>query len=94
MEAESDNDSYEFGLYKYEGSYVNGKLEGEGKAYYHDDGNYIEGTFKNGLFHGYGKSYFKNGKVEYEGEWIDGYYHGKGKQYIRSCNFNSKIDFL
>ena len=27
MEAESDNDSYEFGLYKYEGSYVNGKYE-------------------------------------------------------------------
>ena len=60
MEAESDNDSYEFGLYKYEGSYVNGKLEGEGKAYYHDDGKLLyERTFKNGLFHGYGNHILK-----------------------------------
>ena len=41
---------------KYEGEYVNNKMEGNGKYIFEND-NYYEGQFMNGLKHGKGISY-------------------------------------
>lgn len=44
---------------RYEGNFVNGRLEGIGK-YFFANGNIYEGEFKNGQFHGNGCIHFAN----------------------------------
>ena len=46
----------------YEGDFVNGVKEGNGKHFY-DDGTYYIGRFKNGVSHGKGIQYNKDGKI-------------------------------
>ena len=60
----------------YEGDFVDGMMEGNGKLFY-DNGSYYVGEFKEGKRHGDGNEYDKNGK------WLRGitYYNG---EYIRS----------
>ena len=48
---------YKNGNIQYEGDYVNGKSEGNGK-YIWEDGTYYIGEWKNGLFNGKGKEYY------------------------------------
>lgn len=59
----------------WEGTFVDGKLEGRGKAT-EWRGTY-EGEFKNWQFHGQGKLRLKNGDL-YEGAFANGFYEGQG----------------
>lgn len=59
----------------WEGTFVDGNLDGRGKAT-EWRGTY-EGEFKNWQFHGQGKLRLRNGDV-YEGAFANGYYEGQG----------------
>ena len=69
---------YKNGKIKYEGDFVNGKIEGEGK-YFSENGEYYIGQWSNGRQHGKGKMYYKNGNIRYEGDFINGKIEGEGK---------------
>lgn len=60
---------------RYEGEFVKGRLEGNGKEY-GEDFSY-EGGFKEGEKHGYGRLLYTNGDV-YEGDFKGGYKEGIG----------------
>ena len=47
----------------YEGDWINGKEEGNGK-YYWEDGRYYIGQLKNGLRNGKGIEYYSNGNIK------------------------------
>ena len=47
---------------KYEGEFVRGSLNGEGKLYFRDK-SYYEGGFKNNKYNGFGKRVFANGNT-------------------------------
>ena len=55
---------------KFEGDFINGKFEGNGK-YIWENGEYYIGQWKNGLFHGKGIEYYSNGNIKNEGNWIN-----------------------
>ena len=61
---------YKNGDIEYDGNFLEGKFDGEGK-YVYENGDYYIGHFKNGLCHGKGKEYDKNGKLLSEGLWIN-----------------------
>ena len=64
--------------YSYDGSWKNGKMEGNGVYVFNDSLKY-EGTFKGGRPDGFGISgYEEEGVVSYEGEWSKGRFHGEG----------------
>ena len=54
----------------YEGDFVNGKFEGNGK-YIWEHGGYYIGQCKNGLANGKGTLYNKNGDIIQKGNWIN-----------------------
>ena len=60
----------------YDGEFVNGKREGEGKLIY-ANGNHYEGTFLGGLPNGRGKLIQTDNDI-YEGEWKNGKINGQG----------------
>ena len=60
----------------YDGEFVNGKKEGEGKLIY-ANGNQYEGTFLGGLPNGKGKLIQTDNDI-YEGEWKNGKINGQG----------------
>jgi len=66
------------GKIEYEGDFINGKFEGNGK-YIFDDGEYYEGQWKNGLRSGKGIHYYSNGNIKYEGHYYNDKYEGNGK---------------
>ena len=68
------------GALKYEGEYINGKLNGQVKKYQsgNDYSLEFEGEYFNGKKNGKGKEYHPS---IFEGEYLDGKRHGKGKQY-------------
>ena len=71
------------GYLKYEGEFLNGLYNGNGKEYYPDTG-YLkyEGKFLNGLYNGNGKEYYPDtGYPKYEGEFLNGLYNGNGVKY-------------
>ena len=59
---------YKDGKIEYEGDFLEGNYDGEGK-YIYENGDYYVGEFKNGLCHGKGKEFDKEGKLICEGEW-------------------------
>ena len=61
---------YKNGNIKYEGDYINGKREGNGK-FIDEDGNYYIGQFKNDLRNGIGKVFLSNGINIYKGIFIN-----------------------
>ena len=63
----------------YDGEFVNGKREGEGKLIY-ANGNQYEGTFLSGLPNGKGKLIQTDNDI-YEGEWKNGKINGQGIRY-------------
>jgi hypothetical protein len=72
-----------YGIYKYkasgdryEGNFVQSRLEGKG-TYYWAIGDRYEGAFENGKIHGQGKSVWDDGR-EYEGDWVQGQMQGYG----------------
>ncbi|MDR6883073.1 cold shock domain-containing protein [Bacillus sp. 3255] len=95
-----------FLLTKYEGNFIDGIFNGEGKAYY-GRRTYdkvitqllYEGEFQYGVRNGIGKTFYDDGLVQYEGQWLQGNIEGKGVYRLRagdllSGNFkkNSFID--
>ena len=48
---------------KYDGDFVNGKREGNGK-YIYEDSEYYIGQWLNDKRHGKGKEYYKNGDIK------------------------------
>ena len=66
---------YNNGKIKYEGNFINGKKEGNGK-YYWEDGQHYIGQFNNGLRHGKGIEYYKNGKIKKKGKFSFGSFKG------------------
>ena len=60
----------------YEGDFINGKFEGNGK-YILENGVYYLGEWKNSLRHGKGIIYYSNGNIMYDGEFVDGNIFGK-----------------
>ena len=62
----------------FDGNFINGKKEGDGK-YFFKDGNYYIGKFKDDQQNGKGILYNKNGKIMYEGNFINGYIEGKNE---------------
>ena len=63
----------------YDGEFVNGKKEGEGKLIYMN-GNKYEGSFARGRQNGRGKLTQIDGDT-YDGEWKDGRTNGQGTRY-------------
>ncbi|MBL4593793.1 MAG: hypothetical protein JKX68_08270 [Flavobacteriales bacterium] len=57
------------GKLKMHGKFLNGKREGEWKAYFNNDQLQSVGTFKNGFRIGDAKIYFPNGNLRYEGQY-------------------------
>jgi len=72
---------------KYEGNFVNDKIEGEG-TYRWSFGDYYTGEFKNGVLNGYGIYKWLNGDI-YEGFYQNGLRWGQGS--LTNANGNSYV---
>ena len=55
----------------YEGGFLNGKRNGEGKEYFDNGQLKFEGKYLNGKRNGNGKEYYENGKLKFEGVYLD-----------------------
>lgn len=62
------------------GSFVGGKLQGEGWMYFEDGSNY-KGEFKDDLPDGVGRSFSSEGKLTYDGSYLKGKRSGQGVEY-------------
>ena len=71
-------DYYKNGNIEFEGDFINGKYEGNGK-YIYENGNYYIGQWKNGHRNGRGIIYYKNENIKYEGDFINDKCEGYGK---------------
>jgi hypothetical protein len=63
----------------YEGTFVNGQREGQGKIIY-KNGTIYEGALKQNKHHGFGKLTQLDGEI-FIGEWKEGKIHGSGKRF-------------
>ena len=68
---------YEYGNFKYTGSFINGVPNGQGK-WEKPDGSWYEGNFKDGVEHGRG-TLRQNGGLRYTGNFTNGYPNGTFK---------------
>ena len=75
----------------FEGEYLNGEKNGEGKEYYSLDGNLkFEGEYFKGKRNGKGKEYKSiDGYIIFEGEFLNDKRNGKGKEY----NYDEELIF-
>ena len=62
---------YKNGNIKYDGEFVNGKFEGNGK-YVWENGEYYIGQWLNDKRNGKGILYYKNGNIKFYGEFVNG----------------------
>ena len=69
---------YKNGNILYEGDFINGKFEGNGKLFF-ENSFYCIGKYKNGLRNGKGKIYYANGNIRFEGDYINDKTKGIGK---------------
>jgi hypothetical protein len=77
---------YKEGKIKYEGNFINDKMEGYGKFYY-KNGRYYIGQFKQNLLNGNGKLYDINGNIKYKGNFINNKFEGDGIYYSEGCDY-------
>jgi len=77
----------------FEGEYLNGKRNGNGKEYGNNGNLIFEGEFINGKRHEKGKEYF-NGNLIFEGEFINGKRNGQGKEYIKNNELIFKGEYI
>ena len=68
---------YKNGNIKYDGDFVNNKIEVNGK-YIWEDSEYYIGQFLNDLRHGKGKLYDKDDNIKYDGDFVNGKFEGNG----------------
>ena len=71
---------------KYEGDFVNGGFEGNGKHIF-PNGNYYIGQYKDSMQNGKGILYYKNGKIKYEGDFKNNVPDGNGKYIWENGNY-------
>ena len=67
----------------YEGDFVNGEIEGQGRRYCHMTGNLYEGQFVCGEKNGYGIMRYADGS-EYRGNWKLNQYEGRQTHHIHT----------
>ena len=77
---------YSNGDILYEGDFINGKFEGNGK-YFYENGECYVGQFKNNLKNGKGTEYYSNGTIKYEGEYINDKAEGNGKYILENGEY-------
>ena len=65
----------------FEGDYLNGKKNGNGKEFYLNGDIKFEGEYLNGRRYGKGKEYDVENKLKFEGNYSHGLRHGFGKVY-------------
>jgi len=65
-------------VHVYEGTFIDGKLNGAGKYYMKKEQKKYDGEFKDGKEHGKGILVSKVGDI-FDGEFVEGQKHGKGK---------------
>ena len=66
----------------FEGDYLNGKRNGNGKEYYNFGTLYFDGEYLNGKRNGKGKEYYSDGILIFDGGYLNGKKHGKGNIYM------------
>ena len=77
----------EYGELLFEGEYLDGKRNGQGKEY--DDGELLfAGEYLDGKRNGQGKEYYKDGDLKFEGEYLN----GKIKGYDKDINLYLKVN--
>ena len=90
IEYETDGKGKEYnykGEFEFEGEYLNGERNGNGKEY-DDDELKFEGEYLNGKRNGKGKEYDYDGSLKFEGEYLNGKeWNGKG------FNENNEIEY-
>ena len=81
-----------FGVFIFEGEYLNGKRNGKGKE---RENNFIlfDGEYLNGERNGRGKE-FKSNKLRFEGEYLNGKRIGKGKEYSYDGELKFEGEYL
>ena len=77
---------YKDGKIEYDGDFIKGKREGNGK-YIYENGSYYIGQWLNNNMNGKGAVYYKNGKVMYVGEWVNGKKEGNGKHIFEDGSY-------
>ena len=81
------------GKLKMVGEFLNGKREGEWKAYFDNEQLQSEGIFKDGKREGIAKVYFPNGKLRYEGQYKNDKEVGHWKFYNEQGKLVTEKDF-
>ncbi len=77
---------YKNGSILYEGDFVNGKYEGNGKEIY-ENGTYYIGQFLNVFRHGKVVLYYQNNSILYEGDFDNDIFEGNGKLIYENGNY-------
>ena len=81
----------------FEGKYLNGQRNGQGKKYLLDK-LLFEGDYINGQKNGKGKEYYldflENNKLQFEGEYLNGKRNGKGKEYDKDGKLRFEGEYL
>ncbi len=72
-------------IYRCEGIFSDGALDGLGKKYYSNGSIAYEGKYEKDSFVS-GTAYFKNGKIKYTGGWKEAKYNGEGILYWENGN--------
>lgn len=87
---------------KYDGDFVNGKKEGNGKYFYEDKemfvmennkkfyfmkGDFYTGQWRNDYMNGQGIIYLNNGKIKYKGDFVDDKFEGYGQYNFESGGY-------
>ena len=67
-------------ILKFEGEYLNGEKNRQGKKYGYYGELIFKGEYKNGERNGKGKEYLNN-KLRFEGEYLNGKRNGKFKEF-------------
>ena len=84
---------YKNGNIKYEGEFVDGKKEGNGK-YIYENGKYYSGQWLNDYRHGKGILFYKNDNIKYDGEFANDKFEGKGKLYYKNGKIRYEGEFV
>ena len=81
------------GVLKMSGKFLNGKREGEWKAYFDNEQLQSTGVFKNGLRIGVANVYFSNGQLRYQGYYENDKETGHWKFYNEEGKLVEEKDF-